>query len=236
MTYPNLANGWKSTTSTTLTDSATSVTVVSVAGAPATPFQAVILAQYTDGSLDNGKTDEVVTVTNIAGLVLTITRATEANAAGSTTASAHTNGVVIEHVLTTGSLQAIYDEAVAFTDSIDIVIDGAGSQITTGIKGDRRVPFGCTIVSWTLLADQSGAIVVDVWRDSLANFPPTDADAMPGAGKEPTIAASGTNAEDTTVTDWSSYTITAGDVLRFNVDSCTSITRCTLSLKVTRTA
>jgi hypothetical protein len=117
--------------------------------------------------------------------------------------------------------------------SINFVIDGGGAAITTGVKGDVRVPFACTVDSWTLLADQSGAIVVDVWKDTLANFPPTDADSM-CSGKEPTIAASGTNAEDTAITDWTTDDIAAGDVLRFNVDSCTSITRCTLALKVTR--
>jgi hypothetical protein len=95
---------------------------------------------------------------------------------------------------------------------------------------DVRIPFACVISSWALLADVSGAIVIDIWKDTLANYPPTDADAMPGAGKEPTIAASGTNAEDTTLTDWTTDDIAAGDVLRFNVDSCTTITRCTLTL------
>ena len=97
------------------------------------------------------------------------------------------------------------------------------------------VDFACTINSWTILADAAGAIVIDVWRDSYANFPPTDADAMPGAGKEPTIAASNANAQDTTITDWTTDDIAAGDVLRFNVDSCTTIKRATLALKVTRT-
>jgi hypothetical protein len=57
---------------------------------------------------------------------------------------------------------------------------------------------------------------------------------MPGAGKEPTIAASGVKAQDTTITDWSAHAIAAGEVLGFNVDSCTSITRVTLTLTATR--
>ena len=113
------------------------------------------------------------------------------------------------------------------------MIDGSGAEIADGIKGDVRVDFACTVNSWTLLADTSGAIKVDIWKDTLANFPPTDADSM-CSGKEPTIAASGTNAEDTAITDWTTDDISAGDVLRFNVDSCTTITRATLALKVTR--
>ena len=122
----------------------------------------------------------------------------------------------------------------AASASIDFVIDGAGSAITTGVKGDLRVPFAGTIDSWTILADQSGTIMIDVWKDTLANFPPTIADSM-CTGKEPYIAPSAAYAEDTTITDWTTDDITAGDVLRFSVASNTSITRATLSLKVTRT-
>ncbi len=117
--------------------------------------------------------------------------------------------------------------------TINVVIDGGGSAIPTGIKGDVLVDFACTVNAWTLLADQSGSIVVDIWKDTLANFPPTDADAMPGSGKEPTITTT-TNATDTAITDWTSDDIAAGDILRFNVDSCTDIQRATLVLKVTR--
>ena len=118
-------------------------------------------------------------------------------------------------------------------DCIEFVIDGVGSTITTGVKGDIEIPYTCTIASWTLLADQSGSIVIDVWQDTYANFPPTNVDAMPGAGKEPTITTA-TKAQDLDVSDWTSVTLTQGNILRFNVDSCTSIQRVTLVLRVTR--
>lgn len=126
---------------------------------------------------------------------------------------------------THGSPDAPADLAIA----IVCVIDGAASVIPAGVKLDLRIPFACTLTGWTLLADQSGSITIDVWRDTLANFPPTDADALPGSGKEPKITTA-TYAEDTTITDWVSDDIVAGDVLRFNVDSASSITRATLVL------
>jgi hypothetical protein len=116
----------------------------------------------------------------------------------------------------------------AKTNVVGITIDGGGSAITTGVKGFIQVPYACTITSWRIFADVAGAIVIDVWRDTYANFPPTNAGAMPGGGKEPTIAATNQKAEDTDVTDWTSDDIVAGDVLGFNVDSCTTITRATL--------
>lgn len=124
----------------------------------------------------------------------------------------------------------------AITDGvINITIDGGGSAISTGIKGDIYLPFACTLTAWTLLADVSGAIKIDIWNDTYANFPPTDADSITNA-HEPEIAASGTNAQDTNITDWSGEALTAGSILRFNVDSCTTITRCTLALNYTRTS
>jgi len=119
--------------------------------------------------------------------------------------------------------------------TITFIIDGGGSAITTGQKGHLEIPFACTLTAWTLAADVAGAIVIDVWKDTYANFPPTDADAMPGAGKEPTIAATNQKAQDTDISDWTTVAIAAGDILAFNVDSCTTITRVTLSLKATKT-
>ena len=115
---------------------------------------------------------------------------------------------------------------------VGITIDGGGSAITTGVKGDIKVPWACTIVGAQLLADQSGSIVIDVWKDTLANYPPTDADSIT-ASAPPTLSGA-TNSYDTTLTGWTT-SIAAGDTLRFNVDSAATVTRATLQLVVTRT-
>jgi len=117
-------------------------------------------------------------------------------------------------------------------DNKGLNIDGGGSAITTGIKGDLYFPFACTINSVTMLADQTGSIVVDIWKDTYANYPPTVADTIVAAAK-PTITTA-TKSTDATLTGWTT-SIAAGDTLRFNVDSVTSITRLHLSLKVTKT-
>lgn len=116
--------------------------------------------------------------------------------------------------------------------AIAFVIDGGGSTITTGVKGDLQIPFACTISRATLLADQSGSIVVNVWKDTVANYPPTVADKIT-ASAPPTIS-SATNSTDATLTGWTT-SITALDTLRFNVDSATSITRVTLVLSCNAT-
>ncbi|MCK4860195.1 MAG: hypothetical protein KAS87_06535 [Candidatus Omnitrophica bacterium] len=118
------------------------------------------------------------------------------------------------------------------TAEIVFVVDGGGSAISTGVKGDLRIPFACTIQRVTMLGDQSGSIVIDIWKDSYANFPPTDADSIT-ASAPPTIS-SATKSEDGTLTGWTKA-ISADDVLRYNIDSCTTITRCSVCLKVQRT-
>ena len=113
--------------------------------------------------------------------------------------------------------------------AIEFIIDGGGLVIPAGIKGDLEIPFACTIKRATLLADQSGSIVIDIWKDAYANFPPTDADSIT-ASAPPTITTA-TKSQDSTLTDWTKA-ITAGDILRFNVDSITDIQRVTVSLYV----
>jgi len=113
--------------------------------------------------------------------------------------------------------------------SIAFIIDGGGSAITTGQKGHLEIPFACTITQVTMLADQSGSIVVDIWKDTYANFPPTDADSIT-ASAPPTIS-SAQKSQDSTLSGWTT-SISAGDILAFNVDSCSTIERATISLKV----
>lgn len=115
--------------------------------------------------------------------------------------------------------------------TITFIIDGGGSAITTNQKGHLEIPFACTITGWTLLADQSGSIVIDVWKDTYANFPPTVADTIAGSEK-PTLAAAQKN-QDLDLTTWTAA-VAAGDILAFNVDSVATVTRVTLSIRATK--
>lgn len=117
----------------------------------------------------------------------------------------------------------------ATTGSISVVFDGGGSALTVDSKLDVSVPVNCKITGARLLADQSGSVVINIWKDTYANYPPTVDDKIT-ASAPPTIS-SATKSNDTTLTGWTTQ-ITAGDTLRFNVDSCTTITRVTLTLTI----
>jgi hypothetical protein len=118
------------------------------------------------------------------------------------------------------------------TAEIPFIIDGGGSPITTGVKGYLTIPFSCTITQVTVLSTVSGSIVIDIWKDSYGNFPPVDADSITSA-TPPTLSGA-VSSQDVTLTNWIK-TITAGDVLAYNVDSATTVTLVTVSLRVTRT-
>lgn len=106
--------------------------------------------------------------------------------------------------------------------------DALGDVIQPGVKTYLEVPFTCNIVGWTLLADQVGSLVIDVWKDTYAAFPPTVADTIAGSEK-PTLSGVQKN-QDLVLTTWT-LGLNLGDVLAFKVDSATSVRQATLSLR-----
>lgn len=99
---------------------------------------------------------------------------------------------------------------------------------TNGNQVDIEVPYDLTLTSAAMLADASGDAVVDLWVDTYANYPPTNADSITG-GNEPTIS-SGTKDVDASLSGWT-VDLDGGDVMRLNVDSVSGITRLTVSLR-----
>jgi len=110
-----------------------------------------------------------------------------------------------------------------------LVIDGVGSEITTGIKGEATVHFDCKIIGWRLLADQEGDIVIDLWKSDYDSYPPDVGDTITAADK-PTLS-SADKAEDYVLTDWTTE-VAEGDTFRINVDSVATVTRVLLTLKL----
>lgn len=116
--------------------------------------------------------------------------------------------------------------------SVSCTIDGGGAVITTGIKGEVRVPMNMTITGWEITANTSSTITVDIWKDTYANYPPADADSICN-GHEPAISA-GIKAQDVDLADWSTVAITAGDYIRFNVDANDNATKILITLYGTK--
>lgn len=117
-------------------------------------------------------------------------------------------------------------------EEIAYSFDEGGGVLTAGVKlPARRVPFACTINSVELFADQSGSCVLTIRKTTYSGFPGSLASIV--ASAPPTLSAV-QKSTDSTLTGWTT-SIAAGDVLEFGVTSATTVTKVTLSIKVTRT-
>jgi len=120
-----------------------------------------------------------------------------------------------------------------FTTAIEVFKDNNGTVFSTGIVADIQVPFACTITGVFLYVNPSGSMVLDLWKDTHAQFPPTDADSITASA--PVTVSSAEKASDTTLTGWTTA-IAAGDIIRVNIDSVSAVTRFTLAIRVKRFA
>lgn len=145
--------------------------------------------------------------------------------AGNATLSSLKNKTVLGTDANGKVIEGTISDKIQFT----FVFDGGGSEIADNKTAWVRIPANCTITGWDLTGDVSGAIKIDVWVDTYANYPPTNADTITNA-HEPEIVASGTKAQDLDITDWSDVTLDAGSYMKVSVDSCTTITYAVLTI------
>jgi hypothetical protein len=117
------------------------------------------------------------------------------------------------------------------TGSLNVIIDGGGSVISTGVTMDIEWKFGARITSWDIFGNTTGSTVIDVWSDTYANFPPTVAKTITGSEK-PTLSTQIKN-QDISLTSFVT-TVASGDIWRINVDSVTTLTRVTVVFAYTR--
>lgn len=123
-------------------------------------------------------------------------------------------------------------------DTISGIIDGGGTTITSGSHIYIVIPFNCTIVSATSLADQSGSVALDWWKCTYANFDAGSTHPVSGdkitASAPPSISGA-TKSQDSTLTGWTT-SLSKGDILAaVATGAATSITRVTMALSVVKT-
>jgi hypothetical protein len=114
------------------------------------------------------------------------------------------------------------------TGCISFGIDGGGSAITTGQKGTIEVPYDFDIIRWTLLADQSGSANIDMWSRDYSTTLPTPANSVTG-NLGMTLSTASSN-QSSAISNWRMTRINAGNVISFNVQSASTITRAIINL------
>ena len=115
--------------------------------------------------------------------------------------------------------------------SISITIDGGGNVIssTNPTLGGAtvEVPANCTITNWTVEADASGSIAVDVTRANKA-VPST---SIVGAGNKPTLATA--QYATAAPASWTSVDLVEGDIIGFAISGTpATVKRVTVTLRV----
>lgn len=105
--------------------------------------------------------------------------------------------------------------------------EGGGAVIATGQYHFLRMTYPASISAWELYADQSGSIVIDLWRCERTRYPPVAADTICGA-QRPTLSSQ-VRSELFGLTNWQAA-LKSGDVLFSNVVSVTTLTKAWLVL------
>jgi len=116
--------------------------------------------------------------------------------------------------------------------TIGVTFDGGGSTPTAGSVGLIVAQMNGTIDRWDIVADASGSAVVDVWKR--AGAIPTDAHRIAGT-ERPTLSAAQLSS-DTSLTTWSTLAVSIGDVFGFELESVSTCTRVTVSVRILETA
>jgi len=121
------------------------------------------------------------------------------------------------------------------TKAVSFAVDGGGSPLVTGVSVPVKIPYGGTLIGYTMMCSPAGAITFDVFRAADGAGLPTasiigNAGGGPGTGTLPAIAA-GVEGDSTTFTNWGSTTLAALDTLALNLTTVDGVvTKCSFVL------
>jgi hypothetical protein len=139
----------------------------------------------------------------------------------------------LEHEDFTGDVAASAGSAVplaGYTYGFVYEFDGGGTELDDAISsGGFRVPYSCTLQSVTILCDTVGDIDIDIWKCTYENWALSSVADTICAATRPTITAD-RKLYDDTLDGWNTD-INAGDILKFHINTCATITNVTINLK-----
>jgi hypothetical protein len=104
--------------------------------------------------------------------------------------------------------------------AIGYTFDGGGSALTAGVTKYLTVPFACTLSAWNISAD-TGTATIKTWKVATGTTVPTVTNTLSTSGVS---LASGTAIHSTTMSDFSSTTVSANDIFGFNLYAVSTAT------------
>lgn len=157
--------------------------------------------------------------------------------------------VYVTAAISTIAADKVYDQRASCFGSynIEYVIGNGVVVPTTGVSlTGVEIPWPGRIDRWTLEADATGSIVIDIWKDIFSNYPPTVADTIITSGK-PTLSSVRKNSgyiwtgSGTPASQWPGAVLVGPKApddannegrLLFNIDSVATVKQVMLSLRV----
>jgi hypothetical protein len=114
--------------------------------------------------------------------------------------------------------------------ALELIMGDGVNEIPTGEKGHLFAPFPGMIKRVRIITDQAGDLVIDIWKRHSDDIPPLPqgTDSICNSHK-PTLS-SNIIMEDDVLEGWGKD-VDERDIFAINVDSCTTITRATLSIE-----
>ena len=122
----------------------------------------------------------------------------------------------------------VQDSGISVANSIirtpTLTLDNGDTVIDTGAVSAKMIfTYACTLTNYYIESDLSGNVVIDVKRNGTS--------IVGGGGNKPTL--SGATSANAALSGWTSVAIAAGDILTFNVDTCSAAKHVDLAFKAT---
>lgn len=120
--------------------------------------------------------------------------------------------------------------------AVSATLDGGGAVLTVNSQANVTIPYAGVITGWEIVENSSTPIsssaVVSVWKDTYANYPPTVADTI--FSTNPTLSSAIKNQNLSPTFVGAGATVTANDMLIFNLDSITSAQKLRITIFITK--
>lgn len=114
------------------------------------------------------------------------------------------------------------------TRTVNFVLDNGSFDIEPGSKGYLNIDVSGEIESWILVAETVGNIAIDIRKSTYDTFPDNFTSIV---GTEYPLLINQDKNKDEDLTTWDT-TLRPGDILDFNVLSCSGIQKCSVFLRL----
>jgi hypothetical protein len=116
------------------------------------------------------------------------------------------------------------------TGMLNFIMNNAGEDLVTGIKGDIILPFDLQVDSWQMLAGDTGSARIDLLLGDYDNYPPVTGSQM-HAGVTGPFITDGIKERDLDLSGWAGATGKTGDIILVDLVAVTGMNRLSLALK-----